>query len=184
MAQPLQPSAPDFAPASWFDRVGGMTQYHFRSATNDDLDLLNAWVKQPHVARWWGADDHYDTDDLADPRVVQWIVSCDGADFAFMQDYTVHGWDDHHFFDLPKGARGIDQMIGPAHMIGQGHGPAFITARCAQLFADGAPVIATDPHPDNTSAITAYAKCGFKPTGTVLDTDWGPCLPMTLNAPD
>jgi len=70
------------------------------------------------------------------------------------------------------------------HMIGQGHGPAFITARCAQLFADGAPVIATDPHPDNTSAITAYAKCGFKPTGTVLDTDWGPCLPMTLNAPD
>ena len=157
MAQPLQPSAPDFAPASWFDRVGGMTQYHFRSATNDDLDLLNAWVKQPHVARWWGADDHYDTDDLADPRVVQWIVSCDGADFAFIQDYTVHG---------------------------QGHGPAFITARCAQLFADGAPVIATDPHPDNTSAITAYAKCGFKPTGTVLDTDWGPCLPMTLNAPD
>ncbi|WWR55751.1 hypothetical protein RV999_26300 (plasmid) [Sinorhizobium meliloti] len=39
-----------------------------------------------------------------------------------MQDYTVHGWDDHHFAHLAKGSRGIDQYIGDPEMVGVGHG--------------------------------------------------------------
>lgn len=95
-----------------------------------------------------------------------------------MQDYTVHGWEDHHFAELPKGSRGIDQYIGDPEMIGVGHGSAFIGARMQTLFDQGAPVIATDPHPDNERAIAVYRKLGFEPSGPPQETKWGLILPM------
>lgn len=107
----------------------------------------------------------------------------DGRPFAYMQDYNVHGWDDHHFAHLPEGARGIDQYIGDAEMLGVGHGTAFIRARLRMLFEAGAPVIATDPHPDNARAIAAYKKAGFETAGPAQDTQWGRILPMQCATP-
>lgn len=95
-----------------------------------------------------------------------------------MQDYAVHGWDDHHFAYLPTGSRGIDQFIGPEQMVGRGHGSAFIAQRMRALFAAGAPVIATDPHPENKRAIAVYQKLGFRPVGLARETAWGHVLPM------
>lgn len=140
--------------------------------------MIAAWQGQPHVRAWWDAATPYDADDLADPRVARWIVETGGRSFAFMQDYTVHGWDEHHFAQLPPGSRGIDQFIGEAEMIGHGHGTAFIAARLWALFEAGAPVVATDPHPDNGRAIAAYRKVGFKVFGPPQDTRWGLILPM------
>jgi aminoglycoside 6'-N-acetyltransferase len=153
-------------------------RYRFRKATVDDLDLLMKWQSTPHVRQWWGSNDPYDEEELADPRVARWIVSDFGHPFAFMQDYTVHGWDDHHFAELPKGSRGIDQYIGDPDMIGRGHGSAFIGARMRLLFDEGAPVIATDPHPDNRRAIAVYENLGFEPFGPPRETQWGLILPM------
>ncbi|WP_210204365.1 GNAT family N-acetyltransferase [Devosia submarina] len=97
-----------------------------------------------------------------------------------MQDYTVHSWEDHPFAYLPKGSRGIDQFIGDPEMVGLGHGSAFIAMRVGALFEEGAPVIATDPHPDNLRAIAAYRKVGFEPTGHPQETQWGLTLPMLV----
>lgn len=152
--------------------------YSFRKARLDDLDLLRAWQSTPHVRQWWGPDEPYDAQKLADPRVVRWIVSAFDRPFAFMQDYSVHGWDDHHFGHLPKGARGTDQYIGDAGMIGLGHGVGFIGARMRALFDEGVPVIATDPHPANARAIAVYTKLGFAPSGPPQDSRWGLILPM------
>ena len=152
--------------------------YHFRTATLDDLPLLIAWQSTPHVQKWWDEEVPYDEADLADPRVRRWIVSMGEKPFAFMQDYTVHGWEEHHFAGLPKGSRGIDQYIGAPDMIGLGHGSAFIGKRMQALFDEGAPVIATDPHPDNDRAIAVYRKLGFDPLGPQQDTKWGLILPM------
>jgi aminoglycoside 6'-N-acetyltransferase len=152
--------------------------YRFRKVTLDDLDLLMEWQSTPHVRQWWGADAPYDKNDLADPRVARWIVSTQGRPFAFMQDYTVHGSEEHHFAELPKGSRGIDQYIGDPAMVGVGHGSAFIGARMQALFDGGAPMIATDPHPDNARAIAVYRKLGFVPIGAPRETRWGLILPM------
>ncbi|WP_281927252.1 GNAT family N-acetyltransferase [Roseibium album] len=152
--------------------------YSFHRATLDDLALLEAWQSNPHVLKWWSSDEPYDKGDLADPRVARWIVSTSERPFAFMQDYTVHGWDDHHFADLPQGSRGIDQFIGDPEMIGIGHGSGFIGIRMQNLFDEGAPVIATDPHPDNKRAIAVYKKLGFKPCAPPQETRWGVILPM------
>ena len=132
------------------------------------------------MSRWWGGGTEPGPDDLHDPRTAMWIVAVNGSPFAFMQDYDVHGWDDHHFAALPPGSRGIDQFIGRADMLGRGHGPAFIRQRVDALFRDGVPVVATDPHPDNHRAIAAYRKAGFRVAGEPRGTAWGPVLPMHI----
>lgn len=63
-------------------------------------------------------------------------------------------------------------------MIGVGHGSAFIGARMQALFDEEAPVIATDPHPDNERAIAVYKKLGFELFGPPQETQWGLILPM------
>jgi len=143
-----------------------------------DLALLIEWQSRSHVSEWWDADAPYDQNEINDPRVARWIVELNGRPFAFMQDYSVHGWEEHHFAQLPKGSRGIDQYIGELDMIGQGHGTAFIRTRMKSLFDAGAPVIATDPHPDNERAIAVYKKLGFRVSGPPQETDWGLILPL------
>lgn len=152
--------------------------YIFRPAALSDLETLTDWHRLPHVAHWWDSAPNFSENDLADPRVARWMVETEGNAFAFMQDYDVHGWPQHHFGYLPQGSRGIDQFIGPPGMIGRGHGPRFIAQRLKSLFRNGTPVIATDPHPENARAITAYKKSGFHIVGDPRPTPWGLILPM------
>lgn len=153
-------------------------RYQFRRVNVNDLEMLEDWQARPHVRVWWDSDVPYDPEDLRDPRVSRWIVSTQDGPFAFMQDYTVHGWEEHHFANLPKGSRGIDQFIGAPEMIGIGHGTGFVGAKMQALFDGGALVIATDPHPDNKRAIAVYRKLGFEPIGPPRKTQWGLILPM------
>ncbi len=152
--------------------------YTFRRVSMLDLPLLLEWQSRPHVREWWDDFEPSDQEDLEDPRVVRWIVELDDRPFGYMQDYTVHGWQGHHFAHLPDGARGIDQFIGEPEMIGLGHGSGFIAARMQSLFDAGVPVIATDPHPDNARAIAVYKKVGFGISGPPQATKWGMILPM------
>jgi aminoglycoside 6'-N-acetyltransferase len=152
--------------------------YDFRPASMLDLPLLRRWQSFPHVRQWWGNDEPFDEEELRDARVARWIVELNGNPFGYMQDYSVHGWHEHHFGHLPLGSRGIDQYIGDPLMIGYGHGTAFIRQRMQQLFARGAPVIATDPHPANKKAIAVYSKLGFRVSGPERLTRWGLILPM------
>lgn len=152
-------------------------QYSFRKVTPDDLAMLASWQSNPHVREWWDREPYNETD-LADPRVSRWIVLNEERPFAYMQDYPVHGWEDHPFYYLPKGARGIDQFIGDPEMIGMGHGSRFIALRVQTLFDEGVPVIVTDPHPENLRAIAAYKKVGFEPASAPQETQWGLVLPM------
>lgn len=161
--------------------MNATSRYTFENATDADLDLLLEWQSRPHVCEWWDSVEPGDARDFEDKRVSRWIVSSAGRPFAYMQDYTVHGWKDHHFYHLPKGSRGIDQFIGEPDMTGKGHGPAFIAERLKMLFDQGAPVIATDPHPDNTRAIAAYKKAGFEALGPARETPWGLILPMAVS---
>ncbi len=154
-----------------------MSSYGFRPMTADDLPMVRAWIATTNVAPWWDADDDF-KDALASPDTRPWIVSHEGQPFAYIQDYDPHAWAGHHFATLPPGSRGVDQFIGAPEMIGRGHGSALIRQHVERLFADGAPAVGTDPHPDNARAIRAYEKAGFT-AGEARDTDWGFCLLMT-----
>ena len=107
-----------------------------------------------------------------------WIVEHRGRAFAYAQDYSPHDWTQHHFSYLPLGSRGIDQYIGEPDLIGRGHGSAFVREHCDRLFAAGAPVIGTDPHPNNGRAVGAYENAGFKIAAGPAETPWGRALLM------
>ncbi len=156
------------------------SRYTFRRATVDDLNPLLDWQAQPDVREWWDTTEPSHAKDFDDARVVRCIVGLGDQLIGYMQDYTVHGWDDHHFRDLSKGSRGIDQFIGELTMTGKGHGPSFIAQRLQTLFEEGAPVVATDPHPNNRRAIAAYKKAGFKKFRPAEKTPWGLVLPMAV----
>jgi aminoglycoside 6'-N-acetyltransferase len=141
--------------------------------------LLDRWRAMPHVSAWWGAPEREAVAEaFADPRIAMWIVEHDGRPFAYAQDYAPHDWDDHPFAYLPPGARGVDQYIGEPDMVDRGHGTAFVRAHCRRLFSLGAPVVGTDPHPDNARAIRAYEKAGFAIASEPLDTIWGRAVLM------
>jgi aminoglycoside 6'-N-acetyltransferase len=153
--------------------------YSFRPINDADLPMLVRWRAMPHVIEWWG-DPALEDDEakLDDPRIAAWVIEHEGRPFAYAQDYDVHGWPNHPFAHLPPGSRGIDQYIGEPDMLDRGHGSAFVRAHVARLFADGAPAVGTDPHPDNGRARRAYEKAGFMISSEPLDTPWGRAILM------
>jgi len=153
--------------------------YSFRPVTPADIPLLRNWRARPHVRQWWGAPELEDpADALAEGDAAMWIVELDGRPFAYAQDYSPHDWDPHPFAYLPPGSRGIDQYIGEPDMLDRSHGSAFIRQHVERLFAAGAPVVGTDPHPGNARAIRAYEKAGFAIVSDAVDTRWGRAVLM------
>ncbi len=155
--------------------------YGFRRVTPADLPMANGWIAMPEVARWWDAPLELDDLAAADHRL--WIVDLDGRPFAFLQDYDPHAQPGHPFAHLPPASRGIDQFIGEPEMLGRGHGSALIAAFAERLFAEGAPAVGADPHPDNARAIRAYVKAAFTADAAPRETPWGAALLMTRRRP-
>ncbi len=161
--------------------------YGFRAMTAADLSMVNGWTYAPHVAQWWveadGPAGPMTEADLAEPDFNAWIVLRDDRPFAYIQDYDPHLYPGHHFSDRPQGTRGIDQFIGEPDMVGLGHGTAFIRRHVETLFGNGAPVVVTDPAPNNARAIRAYEKAGFAAYAEIVSPDYGPSLLMQCVKP-
>jgi aminoglycoside 6'-N-acetyltransferase len=140
-------------------------RYDFRPLTEADLPLVAGWLAEPHVAEWWddpeagiaSIRDHIDS-----ISVEPLIVELSGKPIAYLQSYDPHLEDDHPYSDQPFGTLGIDLSIGPGEMVGIGHGSAIVRQFVEELFAEGAPRVIIDPHPDNARAIRAYEKAGFR----------------------
>jgi aminoglycoside 6'-N-acetyltransferase len=128
--------------------------------TAGDLAMVRAWQMAPHVQAWWD-DDPISLAAEDEPDVGQFIVAVDGRPFAYLQCYLQGAHPENGLGTHPEGTCGIDQFIGMPHMVGRGHGSAFIRAFAEGLLAAGAPRVITDPAVANTRAIRAYAKAGF-----------------------
>lgn len=151
--------------------------YAFRPVTAADLPMLERWLAAPHVRRWWGNPAEEVAGIAADfdePAMASFIVSHDGKPFAYLQSYRIDP-SDLSFGDRPDRTLGIDQFIGPADMVGLGHGPAMIDAFVEKMFAEGVERVVLDPHPENAHAIRAYEKAGFNAFDQRMTKD-GPAL--------
>lgn len=160
------------------------SQYEFRPMTAADLPLVRGWLTKPHVRAWWGDPREQFAlvqDDLDDPAMEQFIVTTAGRPFAYLQSYEPAAWPEGGLGEHPAGTRGIDQLIGEPHMIGRGHGSAFIRSFTNGLLRAGAPRVVTDPDPENGRAVRAYEKAGFV-RDHLVDTPDGSALLMVRNA--
>lgn len=136
------------------------------------------------MSRWYGDPDYIDTlqRHLGDTRIRMQLVLFDNTPIAYVQDYDIHAWVDHHLSYLPRQSRGIDTFIGVNSRIGQGHGSRYLSLVTQQLFDEGVPALGIDPHPDNAIAIRAYEKVGFS-VDSEINSQWGSVLLMSQSAP-
>ncbi len=159
--------------------------YTFRDVTEADLPLLKRWLAEPHWAEWWDEPDA----GIADIREAMDSIECEplivelaGKPIAYLQAYDPHLEDGHPYQDQPFGTLGLDISIGPAEMLGQGHGSAILGQFVEQLFEEGCPRVIIDPDPANVRAVRAYEKAGFRAFDTRTSI-YGPALMMARDAP-
>jgi AacA4 family aminoglycoside N(6')-acetyltransferase len=163
-----------------------------RLMTDDDLALLHAWLNRPHIVEWWGGEQpsmdevraHYAPRVMAAQRVTPYIAMLGEMPFAYAQSYVALGagggwWAD----ETDPGARGIDQSIGEAHLLGQGLGTKLVRILVDTLFQDPCvSKVQTDPAPTNLRAIRCYEKAGFQIVKHIVTPD-GPAVYMTQCRP-
>jgi aminoglycoside 6'-N-acetyltransferase len=153
-----------------------------RTATLDDLALLQHWDEQPHV---WGADPH---DDWGWPvelaRRPDWreqlIAELDGRPIGFVQIIDPEQEDSHYWGDCGPQLRAIDLWIGEADCLGQGWGTQMMQLALQRCFA-AADVLAVviDPLLSNARAQLFYQRLGFEAQG-VRQFGEDECLVMAL----
>ena len=160
------------------------SSYTFREVNSNDLGLLSVWLKEPMVSRWYGDPDYINdlAENLEDSRILMQLVLHNNNPIAYVQDYEIHSWSDHHLGFLPPGSRGIDTFIGSSKWIGKGHGTNYLTLLTNLMFQAGVPALGIDPHPDNVPARRAYEKIGFQ-ENSIVKSEWGTVVTMYLNTP-
>jgi aminoglycoside 6'-N-acetyltransferase len=159
-------------------------RYDFRAVTSKDLPMLARWLKEPHLAEWWGdpAVSLSEIEDaMEDIATEPLIVEIDGEPIAYLQSYDPHLEEDHPYQDQPTGTLGIDISIGRPDLVGKGLGSAIIRQFAEMLFEEGCPRIIIDPDPANARAIRAYEKAGFRAFDTRIS-EYGPALMMARDA--
>ena len=110
----------------------------FRRTTREDLPLIQTWLQNLHVARFW----NHDTSDAAVERdfagsfegtepCEDFIVSYQDSPIGLIQRYLFADYPDDRtemqtLVEVPDGALSIDYFIGETRHTGQGLGTAMI----------------------------------------------------------
>jgi len=147
----------------------------FRALEREDLPQLGRWLTAPHVAAWWGTPP---ADDAA--TAAKYGPLIDGGDptemFVFSVDERPAGVVQRYLIDDEpewraalavavdaSGMVGIDYLIGEPDLVGQGIGPAMISAFLASTFEQhpGCRAVVVDVDPENRASWRALEKAGF-----------------------
>jgi aminoglycoside 6'-N-acetyltransferase len=157
-----------------------LAAYSFVPLDEADLGLVRRWLLEPHVRRWWddGSSPPYPDGDLDDYRdalaghdpTYRYIARIDGRPAGLIQHYRIA--DDAEYaaaLDLGEEAIGVDLFIGDAALLGKGHGPRMLTAflRNVAFPFHRIDACVIGPSVNNSAAIRAYEKAGFRPLKVV-----------------
>jgi aminoglycoside 6'-N-acetyltransferase len=141
-----------------------------RAVEAADVPDLRAILRDPSVARWWGApkdgvdvaDDWLDSD--ADTTV--WTIEVAGAVAGSLQASEETDPDYRH--------ASLDLFLGPDHQ-GRGLGRDALRTAARYLFdVRGHHRLTIDPSAGNERAIRAYERIGFLPVGRMRRYERGP----------
>ena len=146
---------------------------------DEHLPLLDRWLHEPHVRRWWGDPVR----NLAEvqqrpPDGGHALITADGLPVGYIcwqryrgEDLAIIGLP-----DLPQAAIDLDIMIGETSYVGHGVGPQALGLLFARLGRDpSVPLVGLATSVDNVSAVRAYEKAGFTRVRQFNDPEFGPC---------
>jgi len=135
-------------------------QVVLRPAVDADAPTLAAILSEPSVGRWWPTHDLQRVESellRPDPDVAVHVIELDGRVVGLIQ--TTEEPD-------PEFRHAAIDLFLTADAQGRGLGPDAIRAMATELFERrGHHRITIDPALDNTAAIRAYEKVGFRAVG-------------------
>jgi aminoglycoside 6'-N-acetyltransferase len=129
----------------------------------DDVERIAEIQAEPGVARWWGPPDETELRRKAEGRT-------EGKALAIECDGEVVGLIEFHEEDDPDYRHaGIDLFLAEHHQ-GRGLGTDAVGTLARYLVRErGHHRLTIDPAADNTAAIRAYEKIGFRPVGRMRE---------------
>lgn len=144
---------------------------------HSELPLFHEWLHRPHVARWWYEDlgtleevsKEYGAYITGEEPVEPYLVLYEGRPIGYIQWYLVSDDEEYERLIDIEDSAGIDVFIGEEEFLHRGFGAGIIGDFIKTVvFADErVAVCIIDPEPENTAAIRAYEKVGFRHFGTV-----------------
>ena len=175
-------------------------RFSFRPLTDDDLDMMHAWLNDPDVVRWWEGDDvsmpgviaTYSPTRRTPDSTEHWIAELDSQPVGWICSWPVTDGLEESEAWFPLGveqtAAGIDYLVGGPDQRGHGIGSAMIRSfTYSVVFGQhcGWTQAAAGPYTANVASCRALEKAGFKFLGSVQheDDDEGPCSLMVMNRP-
>jgi len=133
--------------------------FELRPLRRADAEAMLALLREPGVARWWGAYDAEKLErDFFDPAwAYTYLVIVDGALAGILQFHEVP--------DPDYKSAGVDITLGEAYQ-DRGLGTKALKRLIGYLIDErGHHRITIDPATDNARAIRVYEKVGFRPVG-------------------
>jgi aminoglycoside 6'-N-acetyltransferase len=139
------------------------TDVVLRPLEPDDVGRVAEMQAEPEVARWWGPPNetelHRQAEGRAEDKAL--AIEVDGELVGLIQYYEENEPDYRH--------AAIDLFLATRAQ-GRGLGPDAIRTLAGYLIDDrGHHRLTIDPAVDNTPAIRAYEKVGFRPVGRVRE---------------
>ena len=152
----------------------------FEELDESAYPLVEKWLRQPHVKRWWDDGDvtpeKVRTDYGPEPGIARYVLSIRPYRTTALR---AAGFFQH--YEMPDGAIGIDLFIGEPDLVNKGLGTEAVKSFSAMIFRRFRPAsIFVDPHPENKAAVRCYEKAGFTIEGEGVSAEGEPALLMRL----
>lgn len=137
-----------------------------RDVTNDDLPLIEHWLRADHVLDAWGDPDASLRLLGEPPASGNWraIIEADGREVGLVlwQHPTREELDVAGLTDIPTSVIDIDIMIGELHAVGLGLGSSAVRLVAEAALSDTTvPFVMACARLDNLASQRAFAKAGF-----------------------
>jgi RimJ/RimL family protein N-acetyltransferase len=150
----------------------------FKSLTEENLRLIEGWMKLPHVKEVWDSGVEWDLVHekhslrMGSDLVKQFILYVDGKPIGYFQYYWAAKVGDGWWQGFDQSTVGIDMYLGERGYLGKGIGKASIRAFLEMIFSmPEAEQVIADPSPTNLRIQKLLQEIGFEDRGPIITPD-------------
>lgn len=143
----------------------------FRPLTEPDLEYMLKWLTDERVLEFYeGRDFQCDMESLREKYLEResapgFMIELNGEPIGYSQMYPVRGelFAEYDYPETDENVYAMDQFIGVPELWGKGIGTQYLRMALGYLKNEkAAEVVLLDPHENNTRAVRAYEKAGFR----------------------
>ena len=141
-------------------------------------EIVNDWLRRPHVARWWGNPNERILEFDVTPANEHALIALNGVAVGYIRWESVdrETLDALGLSEIPDDAIDVDVFIGEPQKLGLGLAPLALKALMARLkTTTSAPLMGLCTSIENERAINAFKKAGFQKYSKYDDPESGPC---------